>query len=576
MDVACTIVSARHSGRGADDNPKQANLIMSGKPKVPSYFPTGVDLLHDPSLNKGTAFTEEERDALKLRGLLPPHVHTIEEQVMRVMESFRHKPTPLEQYINILECQARNETLFYRIVIDHLEEVMPIIYTPTVGEACQKYGHIFMRPRGLFISANDRGRIANILRHWPHRDVRVIVATDGERILGLGDLGADGMGISVGKLALYTACGGVHPTHCLPVTLDVGTENEELLADPLYIGLKQRRLRGAEYDEFVDEFVSAVQEVFPDALIQLEDFGNQNAFRLLQKYRDQVCTFNDDIQGTGAVVVAGLFAAPLLTGGSLVDQTFLFLGAGEAGIGIGDMIVGAMRDQGLSEDEARSRCWFVDSHGLVVKSREDLAAHKIPYAHDHPPAENFLGAVEAVRPTGIIGVSGQPATFTREVLESMARINERPIVFALSNPTSKSECTAEQAYQWTEGRAVFASGSPFNSVTLGAQMFVPGQGNNAYIFPGVGFGVVVSGARLVTDEMFSAAARALADQVSDEDLRVGRLYPRLSHIREVSAHIAAAVAVVAWNRNLATAPRPDDVLEYVKSEMYRPVYKSYV
>ncbi|MDH3467600.1 MAG: NAD-dependent malic enzyme [Gammaproteobacteria bacterium] len=549
---------------------------MSGKPKVPSYFPTGVGLLHDPSLNKGTAFTEEERDALKLRGLLPPHVHTMEEQVMRVMGNFRRTPTPLEQHVNILGCQARNETLFYRVVIDHLEEVMPIIYTPTVGEACQKYGHIFMRPRGLFISAKDRKRIANVLRGWPHRDVHVIVVTDGERILGLGDLGADGMGIPVGKLALYTACGGVHPTHCLPVTLDVGTENEELLSDPLYIGLKQRRLRGAEYDEFIDEFIGAVQEVFPDALIQFEDFGNQNAFRLLQKYRDRVCTFNDDIQGTGAVVVAGLFAAPLITGGSLVDQTFLFLGAGEAGIGIGDMIVGAMRDEGLSEDEARSRCWFVDSHGLVVKSRQDLAAHKIPYAHDHPPADNFLGAVEAVRPTGIIGVSGQPATFTRAVLEAMARINERPIVFALSNPTSKSECTAEQAYQWTEGRAVFASGSPFDPVILGAQKFVPGQGNNAYIFPGVGLGVVVSGARLVTDEMFSAAAKALADQVSAEDLKVGRLYPRLSHIRDVSAHIGAAVATIAWKRDLATVPRPADVLEYVKSEMYQPDYKSYV
>jgi len=549
---------------------------MGSKLTLPHHLPTGMDLLHDPSLNKGTAFTEAERDALDLRGLLPPHVHTIDEQVMRVMENFRRKPTPLEQYSNILGVQVRNETLFYRVVLDHLEEVMPIIYTPTVGEACQKYGHIFMRPRGLFVSANDRGRITEVLRNWPHDDVRVIVVTDGERILGLGDQGADGMGIPVGKLALYTACGGVHPTQCLPVTLDVGTENEELLVDSLYIGLKQRRLRGAEYDALIDEFIAAVQEVFPQALIQFEDFGNQNAFRLLRKYCDDVCTFNDDIQGTGSVALAGLLAAPRITGASFTDQNFLFLGAGEAGIGIGDMIVAALCSAGLSEAEARTHCWFVDSHGLVVASRDDLAAHKRAYAHEHPPVASFLDAIEALRPTGIVGVSGQPGTFTREVLEAMARLNERPIVFALSNPTSKSECTAQQAYQWTGGRAVFASGSPFDPVTVGDATLEPGQGNNAYIFPGVGFGVVVSGARLVTDEMFFAAAKALADQVSETDLKVGRVYPRLAHIREVSVQIAAAVAEIAWQRGLATVPRPDDVTAYVASEMYQPVYQNYV
>lgn len=548
---------------------------MSRKLEATNNVPTGVDLLHEPSLNKGTAFTEVERDALGLRGLLPPVVHDIEEQVVRVMENFRQKSTPLEQYLNILGLQVRNETLFYRVVLDYLEEVMPIIYTPTVGEACQRYGHIFMRPRGLFISAKDRGQIANVLRNWPHREVQVIVVTDGERILGLGDLGADGMGIPVGKLALYTACGGVPPTHCLPVTLDVGTENEELLADPLYIGLKQRRLRGAEYDELVDEFVHAVEEVYPGALIQLEDFHNRNAFRLLDKYRKSVCIFDDDIQGTGAVTLSGLYAAPRITGGSFVDQTFLFLGAGEAGIGIGDMVVGAMCDEGLAEGEARRRCWFFDSHGLVVKSRTDLAAHKIAYAHDHVPVENFLSAIETLCPTGIIGVSGQPATFSQEVIEAMARINERPIIFALSNPTSKSECTAEQAYQWTGGRGVFASGSPFGSVIRASKTFEPGQANNAYIFPGVGFGVVVAGTRSVTNEMFYAAARALANQVNEEDLKAGRLYPRLSHIREVSAHIALAVAEVAWKRGLATVPRPDNPLEFVKSKMYQPVYPSY-
>jgi malate dehydrogenase (oxaloacetate-decarboxylating)(NADP+) len=551
--------------------------MMSRKPNVTNIIPTGVDLLHEPSLNKGTAFTEAERDALHLRGLLPPHVHTIEEQVRRVMENFRQKSTPLEQYLSILGLQVRNETLFYRVVLDHLEEVMPIIYTPTVGEACQKYGHIFMRPRGLFISAKDRGQIKNVLRNWPHPEVQVIVVTDGERILGLGDLGADGMGIPVGKLALYTACGGVHPKHCLPVTLDVGTENEELLIDPLYIGLKQRRLRGAEYDELVDEFVNAVQEVFPSALIQLEDFHNRNAFRLLDKYHASVRIFDDDIQGTGAVVLSGLYSAPRIPGvGALVDQTFLFLGAGEAGIGIGDMIVGAMCDKGLPEEEARHRCWFFDSHGLVVKLRTDLAAQKVPYAHDHVPVERFLSVIETLRPTGIIGASGQHAAFTQEVIEAMARLNERPIVFALSNPTSKSECTAEQVYQWTRGRGVFASGSPFGPVTVESRTFEPGQSNNAYIFPGVGFGVVVAGARLVTNEMFYAAARALANQVKEEDLKVGRLYPQLSHIREVSAHIALAVAEVAWNQDLATVPRPDNTLEFVKSKMYQPVYQSYL
>jgi malate dehydrogenase (oxaloacetate-decarboxylating)(NADP+) len=551
--------------------------MISRKPNVTNTIPTGVDLLHEPSLNKGTAFTEAERDALRLRGLLPPHVHTIEEQVMRVMENFRQKSTPLEQYLSILGLQVRNETLFYRVVLDHLEEILPIIYTPTVGEACQKYGHIFMRPRGLFISARDRGQIKNVLRNWPHPEVQVIVVTDGERILGLGDLGADGMGIPVGKLALYTACGGVHPKYCLPVTLDVGTENEELLTDPLYIGLKQRRLRGAEYDELVDEFVNAVQEVFPSALIQLEDFHSRNAFRLLDKYRANVRIFDDDIQGTGAVALSGLYSALRITGvEALVDQTFLFLGAGEAGIGIGDMIVGAMCDKGLPEKEARHRCWFFDSHGLVAKLRTDLAAHKVPYAHDHVPVENFLSAIETLRPTGIIGASAQHAAFTQEVIEVMARINERPIVFALSNPTSKSECTAEQVYQWTGGRGVFASGSPFGPVTINSKTFKPGQSNNAYIFPGVGFGVVVAAARLITNEMFYAAARALANQVKEEDLKVGRLYPQLSHIREVTAHIALAVAEVAWNQDLATVPRPENTLEFVKSKMYQPVYQSYL
>jgi malate dehydrogenase (oxaloacetate-decarboxylating)(NADP+) len=536
---------------------------------------TGVDLLYNPALNKGSAFTEEERDALGLRGLLPPYVHTQEEQVQRVMENSRRKPNDLEKYIHLVALQSRNETLFYRVVLDHIEEMMPIIYTPTVGQACQEYGHIFRRPRGMFISADDRGRVAEVLRNWPNSDVRVIVVTDGERILGLGDLGASGMGIPVGKLALYTACAGVHPSFCLPVTLDVGTENERLLNDPLYMGLRQRRLRGEAYEELVDEFLAAAQEVFPQALIQFEDFANRNAFRLLDKYRERLCTFNDDIQGTGGVALAGLYSALRITGGQLSKQTVLFLGAGEAAIGIAGLIVAAMVDEGLTEEEARNRCWLVDSEGLVVHSRTELAPHKLPYAHDHAPLPDILSAVEALRPTAIIGVSGQSGRFAQPVLAAMARFNDRPIVFALSNPTSKAECTAEQAYAWTEGRAIFASGSPFAPVTFKGRTYVSGQGNNAYIFPGVGLGVIACGAKLVTDEMFFAAAKALAQQVSEADLELGSIYPPLTTIREVSAAIAVAVAQVAYQRGLAQS-RPDDLRAYIEAQMYEPCYRSYV
>jgi malate dehydrogenase (oxaloacetate-decarboxylating)(NADP+) len=537
---------------------------------------TGVDLLHNPALNKGTAFTEEERDTLGLRGLLPPYVHTHEEQALRVMENFYKKPNDLERYIHMMALQGRNETLFYRVVLDHIEEMMPIIYTPTVGQACQEYGHIFRRPRGLFITAADRGRVAQVLRNWPSRNVRIIVVTDGERILGLGDLGASGMGIPVGKLALYTACAGVHPGQCLPVTLDMGTDNERLLNDPLYIGIRQRRLRGEAYDALVDEFMAAAQEVFPGVLVQFEDFANLNAFRLLEKYRDRHCTFNDDIQGTGAVALAGLYSALRITGGRLAQQKVLFQGAGEAAVGIANLIAAAMAGEGLSQEEARGRCWLVDSGGLVVKGRAGLATHKLPYTHDHESLPDLLAAIEALHPTIIIGVSGQPGAFSRPVLEAMARFNDRPIVFALSNPTSKAECTAEQAYTWTEGRAIFASGSPFPPVTLNGKTYVPGQGNNAYIFPGVGLGAITCGARLVTDEMFFAAAQALAQQVSAPDLARGLIYPPLTAIREVSAAIAAAVTEVAHRCGLATQPEPADLLEHIKAQMYVPTYKSYI
>jgi malate dehydrogenase (oxaloacetate-decarboxylating)(NADP+) len=538
-------------------------------------YPENEAWVHDPRRNKGTAFTEAEREALGLRGLLPPRVSTLEQQTKRVLENLRRKPNDLEKYIFMMGLLDRNETLFYRVVLDHLTELLPIIYTPTVGQACQEYGHIFRRPRGLYLSAGDRGRIARILRNWPSDDVRVIVVTDGERILGLGDLGANGMGIPIGKLALYTALAGIPPSQCLPVTLDAGTENETLRQDPLYIGLPQRRIRGAEYDAFFEEFIAAATERYPRALVQMEDFGNTNAFRLLRAYRGKLCLFNDDIQGTGAVALAGLYAALGITGRALAEQTIVFLGAGEAAIGIGDITSAAMAQEGLSPDSAKRRCWFLDSKGLVVASRTDLIEHKRPYAHDHPFLPDLLSAVEALRPTAIIGVSGKRGMFTRPVLEAMARINDRPIVFALSNPTSKQECTAEEAYAGTDGRAVFASGSPSAPLTVSGVEVVPGQGNNAYIFPGVGLAVVSCGITRVTDGMFRTAARTLAGRVSAAELGRGSIYPAMERIREVSAAIAAAVAEVAYDQGLAARPRPADFAEHVRGLMYDPVYPSY-
>jgi malate dehydrogenase (oxaloacetate-decarboxylating)(NADP+) len=538
-------------------------------------IPRGSHLLHDPVLNKGSAFTVAERDALGLRGLLPPHVQTQAEQVERVLDHLARKASDLERYISLIALAGRNQTLFYRVILDHIEQMMPLIYTPTVGAACQQYGRIFRRAGGLFISAEDRGRVAEVLRNWPERNVRVIVVTDGERILGLGDLGANGMGIPIGKLMLYTACAGVHPSCCLPVTIDVGTNNTALLADPLYLGLRQRRLRGAEYDALIDEFIEAATELFPGVLIQFEDFGNQNAFRLAQRYRERICTFNDDIQGTAAVALAGLYGALRITGESLRDQRALFFGAGEAGIGIANLLVSALVGAGLPESEARARCWFVDSKGLVVRSRSDLATHKLAFAQDHAFLSEPVAIVESVRPTVLIGVSGKPGVFSRAVLEAAASKVARPIVFALSNPTSLVECTAEEAYRWSEGRAIFASGSPFDAVSLFRQRFVPGQGNNAYIFPGVGLGVIACTSRLVTDEMFLAAARTLAQQVSEAELDEGRVYPRLTHIRDVSRAVAAAVIRIACHRGLASVAVPDDVDEYVRSLVYEPEYRSY-
>jgi malate dehydrogenase (oxaloacetate-decarboxylating)(NADP+) len=538
-------------------------------------LPRGVALLRDPLLNKGTAFSEKERDAFGLRGLLPAHLLSQEEQVARILTNLRRLPDDLEKYVALNALHDRNEALFFRVVCDNIDEIQPLIYTPTVGLACQKFGDIFQRPRGLFISSDDRGRVAKLMRNWPH-PAKLIVVSDGERILGLGDLGANGMGIPVGKLSLYVACAGIHPKLCLPVILDVGTNNTALLNDSYYIGLRQRRLRGAEYDDLVDEFITAACETFPGVLIQFEDFANHNAFRLLRKYRDTVCTFNDDIQGTAAVALAGIFTALRVTADKLADQKILFLGAGEAATGIADLVVSAMVADGCSKAEALQRNWLIDSHGLVVKSRTDLAEHKIPYAHDHKPVSDFPSAIRTLKPTAIIGVAAVGGTFTAEVLQTMAHLNARPIIFALSNPTSKAECTAEEAYRHTNGRALFACGSPFAPVQLNGHTLVPRQGNNSYIFPGVGLGAIASGARLITDNMFMSAARTLANLVTQSDLDQGSLYPALPRIREVSAHIAAAVAQIAYQHALAAGPVPNDLLAHVQSHVYDPRYCEYV
>jgi malate dehydrogenase (oxaloacetate-decarboxylating)(NADP+) len=531
----------------------------------------GIALLRDPLLNKGTAFTEQERDALGIRGLLPAHVQSMEVQAARILTNLRSLPTDLERYVALNALHDRNEALFFRVVIDNIDEIQPLIYTPTVGLACQRFGHIFQRPRGLFIGANDRGRIAELLNNWTY-EAKLIVATDGERILGLGDLGANGMGIPVGKLSLYSACAGIHPGLCLPVMLDVGTNNEELLNDPYYIGVRQKRLCGAAYDAFIDEFLQAAHERFPSALIQFEDFASQTAVRLLGQYRDRYCTFNDDIQGTAAVALAGLLSALRVSGGKLKEQTLLFFGAGQAATGIADLVVSAMMAEGLSEAEALEHLAFFDVNGLVVQGRADLASHTLRYARALPPVHDFVSAIRTLKPTAIIGAAGVGGAFTRDVLEAMAEINKRPIIFALSNPTSKAECSAEQAYRATGGRALFACGSPQGPVVLDGKTFVPRQGNNSYIFPGVGLGVIASGARLVTDEMFMAAAHTLAELVSNGDIEQGSLYPALPRLREVSAHIAASVAAVAFQRGLAAGDAPNDLLSFVSAQMYDPRY----
>ncbi|KAH9544841.1 hypothetical protein CY35_12G016400 [Sphagnum magellanicum] len=540
---------------------------------------SGVELLRDPTYNKGTAFTEEERDIHYLRGLLPPAILSQELQVERILHNLRQYENPLEKYVDIMDLQERNERLFYRVLIDHVEELLPIVYTPTVGEACQKFGSIFRRPHGIYITLKDKGKVLDILKNWPEKDVGVIVVTDGERILGLGDLGVQGMGIPIGKLALYVALGGIRPSTALPITIDVGTNTESLLKNPFYIGLRQKRATGQEYDDLVHEFMTATKQLYGEkVLVQFEDFANHNAFRLLAKYSTTHLVFNDDIQGTAAVALAALLAALHITGGELSDQKYLFVGAGEAGSGIAEIVaLEISRHEKKTVDEARKRIYLLDSKGLVTKARYDsLQEFKKPYAHEHPACPTFLSAIKALKPTAIIGTSGQYGAFTKEGLEELASYQDLPIVFALSNPTSKSECTAEEAFEYTKGKCIFASGSPFPPVTYGGKTFVIGQSNNCYIFPGMGLGCVVSGAIRVHDDMFLAAAEALASQIRPEHLEKRQLFPSFKEIREISAVIGAAVAAKAYQLGLATRlPQPKDLLAFAKGCMYTPTYRRY-
>ncbi|WP_281365467.1 NAD-dependent malic enzyme [Rhizobium indigoferae] len=551
---------------GLNNNRKESHMSTN--------IPTGHELLRDSRLNKGTAFTASERREFGLEGLLPPVPLSLELQVSRLNNELAELDSDLQRYLLLSDLQVRNETLFYALLMSDPARFMPIVYTPTVGEGCQKFDHIYRNPRGMYLPISARGRLRELLANWPQKGVRFIVVTDGERILGLGDLGVGGMGIPIGKLALYTACAGVPPQYCLPVTLDVGTNNHELLEDPLYLGLRQERVRGEAYTAFIDEFVDAVQALYPKCCIQWEDFANFNAVPILADYRDKVCTFNDDIQGTAAVALAGIYGALRISGQRLADQRFLFLGGGSAATGIAGLISRAMTLDGMSMAEAGARTALFDVNGLLVTSRTDLAEFQKPFALKHEPVTSFVEAVKALRPTAIIGVSTMPKLFNQQVIEAMSEINERPIIFPYSNPTSRSECTAEEAYRWSGGRAIFASGSPFSPVEVNGKTFVPGQGNNVYIFPPMGMAVFATEAERITDDMFIVAAKAVAERVTEEDLATGLIYPPQSRIFATSLHVATRIAECIFDRNLARVERPKDIAALIQARLYTPRYSA--
>lgn len=532
---------------------------------------SGIDYLLDKSVNKSTAFTKEEREKLGLKGLLPYSKCNLQIQVTRIMSNLRRKHENIEKYIFLNALQDRNERLFYRILIDYVDELLPIVYTPTVGQACTEFSHIFRQTKGLYITPEDKGEIAEILDNWPENDVRVVVVTDGERILGLGDLGANGMGIPIGKLSLYTAFAGIPPHQCLPVMLDVGTNNETLLNDSLYIGYPKKRLDGEAYFELLEEFIVAVRNKYPKVLIQFEDFLTPKAYALLSKYRNAILCFNDDIQGTAAVALAGVYSSNRITGHQFKDLNIMFLGSGSAATGIADLMVVAFKAAGLSEQEAYAKLSFVDINGLVIKDRTDLMPHNLPYAKKLQ-AMSFTEAIQHIKPHILIGATGAPGTFTKEVIELMSSINDRPVIFALSNPTEKAECTAKQAYEWSSGKAVFVSGSPFQPVVYNNQTFKPGQGNNAYIFPGIGLGAIVCEAKHINDAMFLAAAKTLANFVSEQDISQGTLYPPLKDIRNLSLKIAISVAQAAIDTGMSSLDKNQDLETLISNYMYNPTY----
>jgi malate dehydrogenase (oxaloacetate-decarboxylating)(NADP+) len=533
----------------------------------------GYSFLYNPRRNKGTAFTKNERQKYGLMGILPDAIESMETQIMRVQEQIENLNKPINKYIFLTGLLDTNETLFFKTLISDPAKYLPLVYTPTVGEACQKLGHIARRPRGLFISIKNKNKIETILKNWPVKDVRFVVVTDGQRILGLGDLGICGMGIPIGKLALYTGCAGVPPEHTLPIVLDAGTDNEKFLNDPLYPGIRQKRVTGKAYDSFIEAFVKAITKVYPKICIQWEDFAGVNAIRILDKYRDKICTFNDDIQGTAAIAVAGFIAISRLLNKQFKEQKFLFLGAGAAAFGIADMLVKKFQKDGLSREEAYNRCWMFDVNGLLVKSRTDIADPQKPFAHESEPSNDFAASILKIKPTAIIGVSTVGGAFTQQVIENMSSINERPIIFPYSNPTSHSECTAEQAYNWSKGKAIFASGSPFGPVTYNDKTFIPGQGNNVFIFPALGLAIYATEAKRVTDEMLLTASEAVAEQITEEDFSKGLIYPPIKNIREVSVNVAVKVAEEIFRSGLARVKKPKNIRKFINSKMYEPIYK---
>jgi malate dehydrogenase (oxaloacetate-decarboxylating)(NADP+) len=532
----------------------------------------GIDLLHDPSLNKSTAFTEAEKQALGLVGLIPDVTETEDLQLQRVNLQLAQKPTDLERYIYLINLLDHNETLFYRTVMSDPVRFLPIVYDPTIGEACLKFGHIYRQSRGMYLSMARRGKVKEILKNWPQKDVRFICVTDGGRILGLGDLGANGAGIPIGKLQLYTACAGVPPQYLLPMYLDAGTNNEQYLHDPLYLGMRKPRPATEDLYSFVDEFVQAVQEVFPKCCIHFEDWTGKDAVHLLERYRDKYCVYNDDVQGTAGITLAGMINATKIKGTKLKDEKYLFLGAGSAGIGLADLLCSALVAQGMSLKEAQSRVYMFDINGLLVSTRKDLFDFQLPYAHQHAPTRDFVAAIESIKPTTIIGVSTIGGAFNQRVIEAMAKINERPVILALSNPTEHAECTPEQAYTWSKGKAIYAAGVQFPPVHYNGQTFLPGQANNFYIFPAVGMAIYATQAKRVTDEMFIEAGQAVADQVPSELLKQGLLYPLQSNILESEIQTAARVAKLVFDSGLATVPRPTDLVAFIRKHVYKPEY----